>query len=121
MKDSESRPAWLRRRRKRRWNSNRQQRHPAKGGEEIPPRKKRTIRANAVAMEIEVCPAGVVSLRRQDAPAANIVAAEEGLEGFQYRGLGALGQQAEQRLFALECVAQHSRDGEGPVPVRNGG
>jgi hypothetical protein len=74
-----------------------------------------------VAVRIEVCSIRAVRLKRQDAAGSYIFSAEQSLKGFQYRGIGGLGQQTQQCALALEQAAQHSRDGKGPVTVRNGG
>ena len=58
-------------------------------------------------------------LKRQHAGGADIFAGEQRLKGFQYRGIGGLGQQTEQAALTLEQAAQNTRDRKCPVRVRN--
>jgi len=70
---------------------------------------------------MEIGSVSAVSLKRQDATGADVGAAEQGLNAFQYRSVGALRQHSQQCALALEQAAQHARDGKRPVPVRNRG
>ena len=63
---------------------------------------------------------GPICLKREDAAGAHIFCAEQSLKGFQYRGIGGLGQQAQQGSFALEQAAQYAWNGKGPVTVGYG-
>ncbi len=74
-----------------------------------------------MTMRIEVGPVSAVGLQRQDETGADVGAAEQGLKGFQYRGIGGLGQQSQQGALALEQASQHPWDGKGPVTVRDRG
>ena len=59
-------------------------------------------------------------LQRDDAAGADVRAVKECLEGFQNRGVGGLGQKAEQSAVAFDETAQDAGDGKGPVTMRDG-
>jgi hypothetical protein len=90
------------------------------GGEKFPVARKSSVRNQAVAAGVEAGPIGAVGLKGEDAAGPGIVSVEQGLKGFQYRGIGGLGQQSEQGGLALEQAAQEAWDGKDPVTVRDG-
>ena len=73
-----------------------------------------------MTMRVEIGPISSESLKGKDAAWADVRAAEQRLKSFHYRSIGGLGQQTQQRAFALKQAAQDPRDGKGPVTVWNG-
>ena len=71
-------------------------------------------------MRIEVGAVATVGLQRDDAAGADVTAIKECLEAFQNRGVGGLGQQAEQPAVSFDETAQDAGDGKGPVAMRDG-
>ena len=76
---------------------------------------------NCVAVGVEISSEGAVRLKRNDTTGADILALEQGLEGFQYRSIGGLREQSQQRALALKQAAQDAGDRKGPVTVGYGG
>ena len=73
-----------------------------------------------MGMRIEVGAVAAEGLQRDDAAGADVTAVKECLEGFQNRGVGGLGQKAEQLAVAFDETAQDAGDGKGPVAMRDG-
>lgn len=73
-----------------------------------------------MGMRMEVGPVAPESLQGDDAAGANVTAVKECLGGFQNRGVGGLGQQAEQLAVAFDQTAQNAGDGKGPVTMGDG-
>ena len=80
-----------------------------------------SIGNNCVAVGVEVGAIGAEGPKRSDTAGADIFSVWQRLNGLQYGSIGGLRQQTQQRGLALEQPAQHSRDGKGPVAVRDGG
>lgn len=80
-----------------------------------------SIGNNCVAVGVEVGAIGAEVLKRIDTAGADILSVQQRLNGLQYGSIGGLRQQTQQRGLALEQPALHSRDGKGPVAVRDGG
>jgi len=73
-----------------------------------------------VGVRVEVGAVGAEGLQRDDAAGADVAAVKECLEAFQNRGVGGLGQQAEQLAVAFDETAQDAGDGKSPVAMRDG-
>ena len=73
-----------------------------------------------MGMRIEVGAVATVGRQGKYAAGADVRAVKECLEGFQNRGVGGLGQKAEQPAVTFDETAQDAGDGKGPVTMGEG-
>jgi NTPase len=71
-------------------------------------------------VRMKICPERAEALDRNDAPGADVLAAEQRLEALADGVVGRAGKESQEASLPLEQAADGFRDGEGPVSIGHG-
>jgi hypothetical protein len=85
--------------------------------EELSCPSKDSIGNKHVQVRMKICSERAEALDRNDAPGADVLAAEQGLEALADGVIGRAGKESQEAALSLEQAADGFRDGKGPMSI----